>query len=641
MKLIKIGISNVDTTVGAFGANVEKMIGSAKALAEDNCTIGAFPEQTISGYPSEDLIQWKGYVEGQWAALERFVEKTSKLPTVFVLGITIEKSGELYNCAAITGQGNIYGLVPKEKLPTYNVFYEQRTFSSGYSGMEEEINGVPFGDFIFKFPFGTLALEICEDIWSPDGPMRRRAFSGADIIVNVSSSPWRAGILNTRREVVATRASDNLATVIYANQIGVNDSLVFDGGGFVNQCGKMLFEAPRWREGHATAVVDLDRTSQARHENTTWRMDRKSFLTANKKVNTIECEWKAAKGSKNIKYPHEPSKSFFGAYGKIEDARELYFQDLVEAMVAGLKGYFEKTGVFERIGIALSGGKDSALSLLIVRIYAERRFAHLKEEQKRERIQDLIHCFSMPTSFNSEETKTIARELAEECGAAFVEVPIKEQFQKQKKLLDNMLYQNEIPSVAMQNMQARVRGSAMWNWSNAASGMWIQTGNMSEKAVGYTTIGGDMMGAYSLIGNLPKTVVSELIEYLHKNKFSEFASLPKLMATKASAELSNDQEDEEDLMPFSILDACYALFVGEKMMPYEVYKALCDIYPDHSEKDLRKWVKKFTQKFRASIFKWVQAPQTVHLGSLDLDRERALQLPVVQSDGWLLFDKLE
>jgi NAD+ synthase (glutamine-hydrolysing) len=188
----------------------------------------------------------------------------------------------------------------------------------------------------------------------------------------------------------------------------------------------------------------------------------------------------------------------------------------------------------------------------------------------------------------------------------------------------------------------------MWNWANSAKGMWLQTGNMSEKAVGYTTVGGDLMGAYSLIGNLPKTMVITLLEHLYKKH--RWPAVGELLATKASAELAEGQEDEKDLMPFPVLDACFALFAGEKLMPVDLYRRIRSMWtdedlavlrPDYRKGMLKVWVKRFLRLFVGSIFKWVQAPQTVHLGSLDLDRERALQLPVVQSMEWLDVDAID
>src|SRR5262249_20402228 len=161
-----------------------------------------------------------------------------------------------------------------------NVFYEGRTFSPGRPGWYDPSLGEPFGDLVFHLDFGTLALEVCEDIWSPDGPMRRRCQAGAELVVNISASPFRVGVVQTRREMICTRAADNQATVVYANLVGANDGLVFDGGGFVAQNGRLLHEAPRFREGVSAATVDLDRTARLRLENTTWRTDQERGAAA-------------------------------------------------------------------------------------------------------------------------------------------------------------------------------------------------------------------------------------------------------------------------------------------------------------------------------------------------------------------------
>ena len=212
-----------------------------------------------------------------------------------------------------------------------------------------------------------------------------------------------------------------------------------------------------------------------------------------------------------------------------------YFDDLIEAMIMGVSGYFEKTNIFKRIGIALSGGKDSALTLLIIHMWAVRKFANLPTEERKVAIRDFIQTFSLPTRFNTQTTKSIARELAEELGVNFKEVSVEEQVRAGEVLLGHMQTSEQKDSLVSQNLQARVRGAAMWNWSNANSGMWIQTGNMSEKAVGYTTIGGDMMGAYSLLGNLPKTVVIALIKYLYEKDTSPYyhsLALKKLLESQ-------------------------------------------------------------------------------------------------------------
>jgi NAD+ synthase (glutamine-hydrolysing) len=172
----------------------------------------------------------------------------------------------------------------------------------------------------------------------------------------------------------------------------------------------------------------------------------------------------------------------------------------------------------------------------------------------------------------------------------------------------------------------------MWTWANAAAGLFLQTSNMSEKAVGYVTIGGDGEGALSVIANVPKTVVNYLLDWLYEG--TRWEGIRLTLLKPASAELSEDQEDERELMPFVVLDACFALFAGEKMSMAEVTQALLAIFPEHPPDKLTEWGARFARLFSASIYKWVQAPISLHVGNLDLERERALQLPVVQSSEW-------
>ncbi len=186
--------------------------------------------------------------------------------------------------------------------------------------------------------------------------------------------------------------------------------------------------------------------------------------------------------------------------------------------------------------------------------------------------------------------------------------------------------------LARQNVQARLRSERMWTWANASGGLFLQTSNMSEKAVGYVTIGGDGEGALSVIANVPKTVVNYLLEYLSEKTHSDAIRLT--VQRPASAELAEDQEDERDLMPFQVLDACFYLYAGEKMSPDEVVQALRALLPREDPQRIEAWTEKFARLFTASIYKWVQAPISLHVGNLDLERERALQLPVVETSEW-------
>jgi NAD+ synthase (glutamine-hydrolysing) len=631
MRLIKVGLASIKTNVGAVTANVDRAIRVAKEMAEGDVTLGVLQEQLVGGYPPEDLIQWRAFVEAQRTELLRFAKETTALGTAFVIGVVAAHEAHRYNCAAIVHRGQILGVVPKEKLPTYNVFYEHRTFSRGRAGLAETIwDGVRFGDYLFRFDWGVLGVEVCEDIWSPDGPMRRRVYSGAEIIANVSASPFRLGVQATRHEMIATRSADNQCVIAYANAVGGQDGLIFDGGGYVCQNGRVLLEATRFKEGWETAVLDLDRTLRLRAENTTWRND---ALESTPRVPVIDATRAGADRSR-LKYPVPPNRSFFlPPTGPPRDPRAFFCEELLDALSLGVGDYFEKNR-FKMIGIALSGGRDSLLALLVAHRYLVKRFGDgFGPEELGKKIGEHLRTFFMPTRYSSDKTRNAAEQIAKDLHVPHKVISIEDAFQKELEATKSMLQPGEeVTPVTIQNIQARIRGERMWNWSNSTGGLFLQTGNMSEKSVGYTTIGGDLEGALSVISNVPKTVVMYLLDYLKET--TGHPGIAMVLSHPAGPELAENQEGEKDLMPFPILDACFALYAGEKLAPVEVAQALTSIFPEVSPELLSRHVGRFVKMFSGSIYKWVQAPLGLHVGNLDLDRERALQLPVVSSDEW-------
>lgn len=622
MRLAKLAVASVSPTVGAVTANRAQLVTVAREMAADGVTLAAFPEQVIGGYPPEDLVQWRGFLEGQRRELEAFAAETAALPTVFVLGLAVGVGGQLFNCAAVVHRGRILGFVPKEKLPTYNVFYEGRTFSRGGAGLQLDAGGIPLGDVVFHFDFATVAAEVCEDAWSPDGPMRRRSYAGAEIVVNVSASPYRMGIDATRREMLATRSADTQAVLVYANAVGGQDGLVYDGGGFIFQNGRKVLDAPRFAAGWAASVVDLDRTERLRLENTTWRTDCEAARLGGNPVRVIASDADTADRT-TLHYPIPEGGSFFlpASEPQTENPRDRAIDDLFEALALGVKSYYEKTGAFRSLGLALSGGRDSMLTLLVAW-----RAAQLISGGAP------IHTFYMPSRHSQDTTRDAALRLAKEVGATLEVVPIDEATDRELQVVVKMLGGGQPTELTRQNVQARLRGQRMWNWANTSGALFLQTGDMSEKAVGYTTMGGDLEGALSVIANVPKTVVVALLERLHA-RFG-FSGIAATLATEPGPELADAQEAERELMPFPVLDACLHLYAGEKMAPDEIVAALGSLFPELSEAQRTAWVTRFTKLFSQSVYKWVQSPLTLHVGSLDLDRERALQMPVVQKTDW-------
>jgi NAD+ synthase (glutamine-hydrolysing) len=309
--------------------------------------------------------------------------------------------------------------------------------------------------------------------------------------------------------------------------------------------------------------------------------------------------------------------------------RARFCEDILDALALGVGDYFEKTGAFKTIGVALSGGRDSLLCLWIARRYLDTRYPRDKEAKAKE----ILRAFFMPSRFSSEKTRAAAALAAKELGAPLQIVSVDDAFAREEKEASLMLQPGEtLAPIARQNIQARLRALRMWTWANNAGGLFLQTSNMSEKAVGYTTIGGDMEGALSVIANVPKTVVNYLLDYLLETTGS--VAIQRTIEMPATAELAAGMEDEKDLMPFPVLDACFALYAGEKMSTSEVKEVLRVMFPEHGAAATDAWADKFGRLFVSSIYKWVQAPIALHIGNLDLDRERALQLPVVQKNEW-------
>jgi len=632
MRLVKLAVSSLSPTVGAVRSNRARVLEAAREMAAAEVTLGAFPEQVLGGYPPEDLVQWRAFLDAQRQALESFAADTADLPTVYVLGLAVPVGALLFNAAAVVHRGAVLGCVPKEKLPTYNVFYEARTFSRGGPGLALDAAGLPLGDYLFRFDFGTVGVEVCEDAWAPDGPMRRRCLSGAEIIVNVSASPYRMGIVATRREMLATRAADNQTVLVYANAVGAQDGLIYDGGGFIFQNGRLVLEAPRFEERVSTAVVDLDRTRRLRLEHTTWRADCAHHVRRERQVAVLAGDGATADTS-GLSYPPPAGGSFFlpPPSPPPTDARDDALDDLFEALAMGIESYYTKTGAFRSLGLALSGGRDSMLTLLVAWRAAARILGKTAIADPAA-AGGLITAFYMPSRHSQAATRGAAHELAAALGVALHTIPLDDAYDREVEVARQMLGGQPPGEMTRQNVQARLRGQRMWNWANSSGALFLQTGDMSEKAVGYTTIGGDLEGSLSVIANVPKTVVEALLHRLHVRY--GFAGIAATLATLPGPELADQQVAEHELMPFPVLDACLHLYASEKLSPDEVARALTSVCPGYDPAYLQSCAERFAKLFTQSIYKWVQSPLALHVGSLDLDRERALQMPVVQRTEW-------
>ncbi len=630
MRLVRIGVGSVSVKVGDFTGNAARLRALIAAARGQGCHLLVTPELALSGYSLEDRVWWPDIARRSWRTLLSLAEVCHGI-SVFI-GLPVHHDSMMYNAAALLHDGLVRGLVLKKFLPTYSVFYEGRNWTAWSEGVTT-INGVPAGDLVFRLPFGKVSAEICEDMWSPQTPAQNRVLAGAEIMCNLSASPFTPGKNLQRRRIVQTLAERLACVYAYANLLGLDNSrLVFDGGGFIASPNGLLAEGKTLSKEYwtlTTGIADLEEVGRARAENTTWRQyaSRKDGVAHVQVVDASTGEWEPAPVKAyarqlphNFFYPQEQSVSG-------PNFAEEYLDELYDALVIGLRDYFEKVGAFDRFLVALSGGRDSALCLLLAVDAAKA----LEAGTNSSRYPDHVWAVYLPNEpYSSPRTLDAAQSLAEELGVPFKVVSITEEariaLDKAGELMGGA---EHVTGLAKQNLQARVRGSMMLNWANSARGLLLVTSNLSEAAVGYTTTGGDNQGGYAPIANIPKTLVTRLVERAAQRYHLE--SISKILAIPPSAELAPNQEDEADLMPYVVLDDLLYLFARRRMALTDCWRILVHRRPEYDAEQLRTWTARFGKLFAQNQWKREQLPVAMKVLDLDLDPKTGFRFPVTQS----------
>jgi len=637
MRLVRIGTAAISVKVGDFSWNAGRLRVAIEAARDQGVHLLVTPELGISGYSLEDRISWPDIARQSWANLVEIAECCKNMAAI--IGLPVRIGALTYNAAALVANGRVQGLVLKKHLPMYSIFYESRNYTKWEGGVTT-INGVPAGDLVFDLPFGMVSAEICEDLWSTSSPATERVRAGAEIICNPSASPFLPGKNDERKRLIAQSAGSLKAIYAYANLLGCDNSrLVFDGGGIIADPEGVVAAGPILAKESwslTTGVVDLDNLSRLRAENTTWREGASEGGESRTEIISVS----------GLRYSQAPVEDFAAQLPRSfyipevaprEATRNPYLDELFDALVLGLRDYFEKVGVFDRMLIALSGGRDSALCLLM----AVEAAKALKEGSKPDEFAKRVSTIYLPNSkFSSSSTENAARALAEELGVPFKVLSIDEESRvalaAQGEILGSA---SAVHPMAKQNLQARVRGAMMLNWANSAGGIVLVTSNLSEMAVGYSTTGGDNQGGYSPIANVPKSLVSELLDYLSKR--DGIKSLQDILAMPPSAELATNQKDEDDLMPYVVLDDLLYLYARRRMALVDCWRVVCKRHPDYDPEQIRTWAMDFAKRFAANQWKRDQHPVALKVMDLDLDPKTGFRFPVTQSIQFELDDLAE
>ncbi len=626
MRLVKIGVASVSVKIGDFAGNAARLVEVIAQARAEGVHVLVTPELAISGYSLKDRVWWPDIRRRSWDTLLRIAEQTQGISVW--LGLPVDINSRIYNALAFVHDGRVHGLVMKKYLPSYNVFYEGRNWSS-WGGGVTDCHGVPAGDLVFSAPYGKVSAEICEDLWSPHSPANARVQAGAEIICNASGSPFTPRKNEQRKRLVLNAAGGMACVYAYSNLLGLDNSrLVFDGGGIIATPERIVAEGPildsmPWTL--ATAVVDLDDIARVRAENSTWRAN------AHREEPSGGPQTIAVKGdfqpSKTPEFAATLPKDFWvpDAAPGAPDAKK-YLDELFDGLVLGLRDYFEKAGVFQRFLVALSGGRDSTLCLLLA-VHAARRMNWGQGAPVAQRVSAVY----LPNeAYSSSGTQEAARAVAEELGVPFQVVAISEEVKlAEKKAAELAGGANNVQPLTKQNLQARIRGAMMLNWANNVGGLLLVTSNLSEAAVGYTTTGGDNEGGYSPVANLPKTLLSRLVAHIAER--DGLKSVQKVLAIPPSAELAPDQTDEADLMPYVVLDDLLYLFAQRRMALADCWRVVCERHPQQSAEKLREWTAEFGRMFVASQWKREQLPVALRVLELDLDPKTGFRFPVLQS----------
>jgi NAD+ synthase (glutamine-hydrolysing) len=574
---LRVALAQINVTVGDLEGNKQKILTAMQQASDAGAHIVCLPELALAGYPPEDLLLKPGFVDANLRALQELIEASRDfLGLTSVIGF-VDRDHDIYNAAAIAYEGKLYGTYHKHYLPNYGVFDENRYFQAGRKAPIFLVNGVHVG------------VNICEDIWYPSGPLTMQVQAGAEVIININGSPYNAGKELFRQQMLATRAADNTAIVVYINMVGGQDELVFDGGSMVfDEQGALIARAPEFAED--MLVVDLDTASVFRTRLHDPRRRQERLQAPDGYVPKIVIsEAPGGLGQASM----EPGRGQQHIAPKMERLQEIY-----SALVLCTGDYVRKTG-FKKAVIALSGGIDSSLTAAIA-------VDALGAEN--------VLGVSMPSGYSSEGSRTDARDLADNLGMEMWTIPIEETFRVWLKMLAPALGEGDLGLTA-ENLQARIRGNVLMAISNKLGHIVLTTGNKSEMATGYCTLYGDMAGGFAVLKDVLKTLVYDLSVY--RNSLGERPVIPPSVIEKPpSAELRPDQKDTDSLPPYDVLDPILRAYAEEDRSLDEMLAMGYD----------RKTVERVMRLVDYSEYKRRQAPPGVKITTRAFGRDRRLPI---------------
>jgi NAD+ synthase (glutamine-hydrolysing) len=571
MRRLRMAMAQINTTVGDFDGNIKKILGAVDAARSAGADIITLPELAVCGYPPEDLLFKPTFIQANLDSLQKIAEAVKGITVITGF---VDADGDIYNSAAVLHSGKVAGVYHKIYLPNYGVFDENRYFHAGKDCPIFIIGGVAVG------------ITICEDIWYEAGPATVQANGGAEVIVNISASPYHAGKGTFREKMIATRASDTVAIFAYNNAVGGQDELVFDGHSVImDEKGITIARGKQFEEDLIIADLDVESVFRARLHDP---RQRKETLLAEQK------QWQQTRIIvSQAPFPIHQNQLKEQKPGVLELPAEVY-----RALVLGTRDYVQKNG-FKKVVIGLSGGIDSTIVATIA-------VDALGSEN--------VIGISMPSRFSSEGSRTDAMKLAVNLKIPLLTIPIEDVYNAYLSTLSQQ-FDGMQKDTTEENVQARIRGNLLMALSNKFGWLVLTTGNKSEYATGYTTLYGDMAGGFAVLKDVPKTMVYKIAR--SRNEMAGYELIPESIFSKPpSAELRLDQKDTDSLPPYETLDPILTAYVEDDKSVEQIIVLGFD----------KTVVQKTAKLVDSSEYKRRQAPPGIKITPRAFGRDRRLPI---------------
>ncbi|MEY4617530.1 MAG: hypothetical protein RJB66_2490 [Pseudomonadota bacterium] len=649
MHLVKIGVAALNQTPLDWRGNKKRILDVIEKARGEKVQMLALPELCLSGYGCEDAFFSPDTHEKALRSLLEIAPYTKGL--IVNVGLPIRHQGALFNGVAVLCDGQLVGIVLKKILAGDGVHYEHRWFKEWPEGHVDEFRliesgeniSVPIGDLIFQWKNIRFGFEICEEAWVAHRPGARLAEQSIDIIFNPSASHFSFGKNEIRKRFVLEGSRAFSCVYVYSNLVG-NESgrIIFDGSLFVASHGEMVAESRRFSFAETqlvTSVVDLD-------INRTRRMQTASFRPA-LETETIRVETIPSTGIKDLPANALPDR-LTPSTAPMPKNEEFY-----RAVTLGLFDYLRKSRS-RGFAISLSGGIDSSVITVLASSALQfaveelgldglkSRLSYIYDLQSCSSLEEatklLIHCAYQATQNSSMHTNDAADTLAQALGVSFSEWSV----DKIKTIYEEIIAMAvgrplswERDDVALQNIQARVRAPGIWLLTNVKGFLLLATSNRSEAAVGYATMDGDTAGGLSPIGGVDKAFLGQWIRWKAENAECVLGPIPELKKVyqiPPTAELrpaSMIQTDENDLMPYPVLDFIERHLLIDRIKPMDIFNLLVKEYPKYSRKHLRDWVVRFLHLWTQNQWKRERFAPAFHLDSESLDPKTWCRFPIL------------